>query len=130
MAAAPVYAATPLIGAGLVPGTADTSTTAPTHVTTIVTAGANGTKISQLDLIPTATVVAGIVNVFLYDGTNYHLHEPIAITAATVSTTAPGVKTTYTYDNLVIPNGWTLVVSNTVAGNVSLIEVNAFGASL
>lgn len=130
MAAAPAYADTPVLWCGLVPSTQDTSTTAPSHVTSLGSAGSNGTKIVQIDVTPTATVVAGVVNVFLYDGTAYHIHEQVTIAAATVSATSPGVKQSYFYDNVVLPSGWSLVVSNTEASNVSLIEVNAFGASL
>lgn len=128
MAAAPAYAVTSRVLAGLVPATQDTSNTAPTHVTSLGSAGSNGTKIAQIDVIPTATVVAGIVNIFLYDGTNYHLHEPVTIPAATVSATAAPVKQSFTYDNLVLPSGWSLAVSVTVAGDVGIIEVNAQGA--
>jgi hypothetical protein len=130
MAAAPAYAATPIAWTGLVPSTADTSWTAPTHVTTIGSAGASGTKIVQVDVIPAGTVVAGLVNVFLFDGTSYHLHESVTIAAYTSSTTAAPPKQSFTYDNLVLPNGWSLVVATTVSGNVSLVEVNAYGASL
>jgi len=130
MAAAPAYAATPVAWCGLVPGTQDTSTTAPSHVTSLGSAGANGTKITQIDVIPTATVVAGIVYVFVYDSVTYHLHEAVTIAAATYSTTAAPVKQSYYYDNMVLPNGWSLVASNSVASNVSIVEVNAFGASL
>jgi hypothetical protein len=128
MAASPSYAATPRALCGLVPSTADTSTTAPTHVTSLGSAGSSGTKINQIDVTPVATVVAGVVNLFLYDGTAYHLHEPVTITGATVSATVPGVKQSFPYDNLVLPSGWSLVISNTESSNVSLIEVNAFGA--
>ena len=131
MAAAPSYAATPVTWAGLVPSTNDTSFTAPSHVTTLGTGGSSGTKITQIDVIPTATVVAGLVNVFLFDGTTYHLHESVAINAATVNATTAPVKTSLYYDNLVLPSSsWTLACSNTEASNESLIEVNAFGASL
>jgi hypothetical protein len=128
LAASPVFAVTPRSMCGLVPSTADTSNTAPTHVTSLGSAGSSGTKISQIDVTPVGTVVAGIVNVFLYDGTTYHLHEPVTIPAATVSTTAAPVKQSYYYDNLNLPSGWSLAVSNTVSGNVSLVEVSAFGA--
>ena len=130
MAAAPSYAVTPVAWTGLVPSTNDTSFTAPTHVTSLGSAGSNGTKITEIDLIPTATVVAGLVNIFAYDGTTYHLHESVTIPAATVSATAAPVKIPLYYDNLVLPSGWSLVCSTTVAGNESLIEVNVFGASL
>lgn len=131
MAVAPVYFVTPRLLAGLVPATADTSFTAPTHLTTLGSGGANGTKISEIDVIPVGTVVAGIVNVFAYDGTTYHLLPggSVTIAAATVSTTAAPVATVLTFENLVLPSSsWSLVCSNTVAGNVSLIEVVAYGA--
>ena len=130
MAAAPAYAATPVVWSGLVPGTLDASWTAPSHVTTLGSAGSNGTKITQVDVIPAGSPSAGLVNVFAYDGTTYHLHESVTIAAATISTTAAPVKQSFYYDNLVLPSGWSLVVSNTVSGNVSIIEVNAYGASL
>ena len=132
MAAAPAYAPTPVLWCGLIPGTADTSWTAPTHVTALGTAGTAGTKIVQIDVIPAGgTVVAGLVNVFAYDGTTYHLHESVTIAAGTISTTAAPVKQTYYYDNLVLPSSsWALTVTGTVSSNAGLVEVNAFGASL
>ena len=130
MAASPAYAATPVIWAGLVPGTADGGWTAPSNITTLGSAGASGTKITQIDITPAGTVVAGLVNVFLYDGSAYHLHESVTIAAQTLSTTAAPVKQSFYYDNLVLPSGWSLRVTNTVSGNVSLITVTAAGASL
>lgn len=130
MAAAPAYAATPVVWSGLVPGTADTSWTAPANVTNLGSAGASGTKVVQVDVIPAGTVVAGLVNVFLHDGSIYHLHESVTIAAYTSSATAAPPKQSFTYDNLVLPNGWSLRVTTTVAGNVSLVKVNAYGASL
>jgi hypothetical protein len=130
MAASPAYAATPVIWAGLIPAAADVSFTAPTNFTTLGSAGASGTKIVQIDVEPVATTVAGLVNIFAYDGTTYHLMESVVISAATVSTTAAPVKQTFVYDNLVLPNGWSLRVTGTIAGNVSLVKVVAYGASL
>jgi len=130
MAAAPAYAATPVAWCGLVPATADSSFTAPANVTILGSAGSSGTKITQIDVIPVGTVVAGLVNVFAYDGTTYHLLPPFTIPAGTVNTTTAPVPQTATYDNLVLPSGWSLRVTTTVSGNVSLVEVNAYGASL
>jgi len=130
MAAAPSYAVTPVAWTGLVPATADTNWVTPVHVTTLGSAGSNGTKITQIDVIDAGTESAGLVNLFLYDGTNYHLHESITIAAATPSTTVAAVKTSLYYDNLVLPTGWSLVCTTTVVADESLIEVNAFGASL
>jgi len=129
MATAPVYFATPRLLAGLVPSTQDTSFTAPAHVTSLGSGGSNGTKISEIDVTPVATVVAGLVNIFAYDGTTYHLVASVTIAAETVSATVAPVTQPLTFDNLVLPSSsWSLAVSNTEASNVSLIEVVAFGA--
>ena len=131
MAAAPAYAATPVAWTGLVPGTADSSFTAPTNQTTLGTAGNSGTKITEINVVPVGTVVAGLVNVFIYDGSTYHLWDSYTIASGTVNTTTAPVRQVFTYDNLVLPtNSWSLRVTNTVSGNVSLVEVNAVGASL
>ena len=130
MAAAPAYASTPVLWSGLVPSTNDTSWTAPTHVTTLGSAGSNGTKITEVDVIDAGTESAGLVNLFLYDGTNYHLHESVLLTALNLSTIIPPAKTSFYYDNVVLPSGWSLVCSTTVAGNESVVSVNAYGASL
>lgn len=130
MAAAPAYASTPVAWCGLVPSTFDTSFTAPSNVTTLGSAGASGTKVTQIDVTPVGTVVNGLVLVFLYDGTAYHLLEPVPVSAATVNATTAPAKTSYYYDNLVLPSGWSLRATTTVAGNQSLITVNATGASL
>ena len=129
MAATPIFTSAPRLLAGLVPGTADTSWTAPANKTSLGSGVTAGTKIIEIDVIPVGTVVAGIVNIFVYDGTTYSLWESVTISAATLSTTAAPVKQVFTYDNLVLPSSsWSLAVTNTVAGNVSLVKVIAIGA--
>jgi hypothetical protein len=87
MATSPQFAATPNIGSNPLSATADSSYTAPTHTVTIVTAGANGTKIEEIDFIGIGTTVAGVVGLYLYDGSTYHFFDSIAVTAVTPSTT-------------------------------------------
>ena len=131
MAAAPQYAATPLAGAALISNaTADTSFSVPAHATTLVTAGSNGTKLTQIDLIPAGTISSGgvVVNLFLYNGTTYYLHESVLVPAVTPATQLAPAKQSYTYDNLVLPSGWFLVATETIA--TQPVQVNAYGASL
>jgi len=128
MASDPSFAATPKVGSGLVPGTADTSLTAPTNTTTIVTGGSNGTKIEEIVVEGVGTTLGGLVNIFLYDGTTHHLYDQVAVSAITVSATATAFREVLRYVNLVLPsNTWQLRVANTVAGNVSLLKVTATG---
>lgn len=127
MSSAPEFASTPALGCGLVPGTFDTSLTAPSNATTILTAGASGSKIEELIFQGVGTTVASVVNVFAHDGSTYHLIDQVLVSAVTSSTTAVAFRTTRQYANLVLENGWTLRVSNTVAGNQSMIKVTALG---
>lgn len=130
MATTPAFAATPVAWSGLVPGTADTSLTAPTNVTTLGTAGANGTKIDAIVCQGVGTTVAGVVNIFLYDGSTYHLYDQFLVPAVTSSTTARAWRQARSYTDLVLPsNSWSLRTTVTVAGDVSLVKVTATGGS-
>jgi hypothetical protein len=92
MAASAQYASTPKIGSALLT-TADTSLTAPSTVGTVFTAGASGSRIDYIDVQGVATTVASIVNLFIYDGTNYFLYTQIPVQAITSSTTALAFNT-------------------------------------
>lgn len=127
MASTPAFAATPNVGSALVPGTADTSLTAPTNVATVFTAGANGAKIEEIVVQGVGTTVAGVVNVFRHDGSTYHLIDQFVVTVVTSSTTAAAYRLAKVYENLLLKATETLRVTITVAGDQSLLKVTAFG---
>jgi len=132
MASSPAYANVAIVGTGLAHATLDTSLTAPTNVTTLTFStaiGASGAKIEEVRVIGVGTTAAGVLNLFLYDGSTYHLVDQVAITAVTSSTTANAFFMSLRYDNLFIPNGWSMRFTNTVSGNQSLLKVIALGAN-
>lgn len=134
MATEPAFASAIKIGAATV-ATAETNLSAPAQSALIVTAGASGTKIEEvvvhaMTTTLTPTTVAGLVYLFVYDGTTYHLFDTIVITAVTASTTVPPFRTNRMYSNLVLPTGWFLRASQSIAGNASLLKVEAFGGDL
>lgn len=90
------YAATPLIQSGTTT-TADTSYTAPTNATVgvIVTAGSTGARIDNLDSITQGTSVAGLLRLWVCQGT-----MGSAISSITSATTTATV-TTATAHNLI-----------------------------
>lgn len=120
MAITAQYAAIPKIGSAVLT-TADTSLTAPTTFGTAFTAGASGSRIDYIDVQGVATTIAGLVNIFIHDGTNYRLYVQVPIQAITVSTTAPAFSTTLssnTNPNILpinLPTGHTLRVTTSVA---------------
>ena len=133
MAAAPAYAATPLAGAVLVRNTtADTAFGIPAHAELLLTAGASGTKVTEIDLTPGGTIATGgvVVNIYLYNGTTYYLapNGSVLVPAVTPAAQVPAPTIQNSYDNLVLPSGWSLYVTETVA--TQPVFVTVFGASL
>jgi hypothetical protein len=124
------YASTPKIGSALLT-TADTSLTAPSTVGTVFTAGASGSRIDYIEIQGVATTTACIVNLFIFDGTNYFLYIQVPVIAVTSSTTAPAFTATLSSNgnaNLLpinLPTGYSLraAVSVTQTG----IRVTAQG---
>ncbi len=127
MAGAPVYASTPNPVSALL-ATFDASFTAPTNVSSLVVAGANGSQVFELLCQAVATTVAGLVNVFRFDGTTYHLIDQFAVPAVTASTTGVAWREARPKTGLILKSGDTLRLSHTVAGNNSVIKATAWAA--
>jgi hypothetical protein len=124
------YASTPKIGSALLT-TADTSLTAPTTVGTVFTAGASGSRIDYIDVQGVATTVAGLVNLFIFDGTNYFLYTQVPIQAITSSTTAAAFISVLSSNGnanilpINLPTGYSLRATTSVAQTG--IRVTALG---
>lgn len=74
-----------------------------------------------------ATTVAGLVYLFLFDGTTYHLYDDIAVTAVTASATVAPFRASRTYTNFWMKTGWSLRASQSILGNASILKCEAFG---
>jgi|SRR5579863_525306 len=130
MSNVPAFASTPIVGYADVPSGADTSYTAPATTTTATFApvlGANGSKITEVDYMALGSTLNGLVNVFLFDGSAYHLVDTVTITASTASTTAAGNSYKKLYNNFFVPNGWSIRVTSTVGSQ--LIGVRFYGGN-
>lgn len=127
MAASPVFAVTPIVGMAQV-SVANTNRdgTTGTYVT-LLTAGASGTRVAEIVTQGAVTTTAGMVRLFLTDGTTTRMFDEISIAAATVSATVKGNRVSTTYNNLVIPSGWSIRAST---HNGEAINVWALGANL
>ena len=112
-----------------VPATLDASLTAPTNVATVFTAGASGSKIEQIALMQIAnTTAGGLVNIFLYDGTTYHLFDQFQFGTLTLPTTTTTPRQDKYYANLVLKTGWSVRATVNVAAGQSAFKVFALGA--
>lgn len=130
MASAPVFAVTPKIGVAAV-STANTNFDGTGTVPTIFTAGANGSKIDEVRIQATVDPADSMLNLFLHDGTNFWYFDSIDLgNPATGSTTVEPYSTSITYENLVLPTGWSLRASVTVALTTGVLNVFAFASDL
>ena len=127
MATAPAFAVTPRIASVNV-ATANTNRDGTGTVATLITGAATGTRIAEIVCQAKVTTTAGMVRIFLYDGTTYYFFDEVSIAAATVSATVKGTRQSVLYANLVLPNAnWSVRVST---HNAESIDVTALGADL
>ena len=130
MATTAQYAATPRVGSATLT-TADTSLTAPSTVGTVLTAGSSGTRIDYIEVIGVATTTACIVNLFIYDGTNYILWQQVPITAITTGTTTTSFVANLSSNGnanvmpLTLPTGYSLRATVTITQTG--VRVTAYG---
>ncbi len=92
-----------------------------------MTGVAAGTKVEEIVFQGIGTTVAGIINVYVYDGTNYNLIDQVLVTAITSSTTATMFRARRQYQNLLLPStSHSIRVSSMVASQ--LVQVSVTGA--
>ena len=130
MAASPAFISAPRIGRCSL-STANTATDGTGTITDLITGVSAGTRVLSINVQGTATVVAALVNIFLYDGTNYDLFDQFTITATTGSNTVKGYRLVTAYTDLVLPTAsWKLGATISVAPSSGTVRVAAFGGDL
>jgi hypothetical protein len=123
------YASVPKVGVGQI-STANTTRDGTGTIGTVFTAGTNGSRIDMIDVQATATTTAGMVRLFVHNGTNAILLGELPVVAVTPSGTSPAFTmqlNTNTMSQLlpiVLPTGWSLRAST---NNAEAFNVIAFG---
>lgn len=127
MATSPAFAVTPRLASVNI-ATANTNRDGTGTVATLITGAATGTRIAEIVVQARVTTTAGMVRIFLYDGTTYRFFDEVSVAAATVSATVKGTRVSTTYNNLILPSAsWSIVVAT---HNAESIDVIALGADL
>lgn len=93
MASTPTYAATPKSTVAQVTA-ANTNRDGTGTIATIYTAGASGSRIDRLNIKAAGTTTAGMLRLFLHDGTNARLLTEVAVFALTPSATVKTFEAT------------------------------------
>jgi hypothetical protein len=97
-------------------------------IVTVFTAGASGSRIDDIYITATGTTTAGVVRLFLNDGTNTYLFEEILVTAITPSTTVSVFQAVLLNQAIVLASGWSLRAStnNAETFNIQVTRAGDF----
>ena len=95
-------------------------------IATVITGAATGTRVDDIEISATGTTTAGIVRLFLHDGTNTRLLREILVQAITPSTTTAVWNTRITDLALILQNAsWSLRASTHNAETFNLAVTRA-----
>jgi hypothetical protein len=94
-------------------------------IVNVETAGASGTRIDDIVIIATGTTTAGMVRLFLHDGTNARLWREVPVTAITPSATVQAFTATLSSLALVLQTGWSLRASTHNAETFNVLVTRA-----
>lgn len=130
MADNPSYISTPRIGRCSLQ-TANTATDGTGTITDLLTGVAAGTRVLSVNVQGTVQTAGALVNLFLWDGTQWDLFDQITITATTGNNTTKAYRLVTQYTDLVLPSAtWKLGATITVQPTSGTVRVAAFGGDL
>lgn len=102
--------------------TANTNLDGTGTIATIVTAGSAGSLIELVRVKAVVTTTAGMVRLFIHDGSNARLYKEIAVTAITPSGTVQSFEAEYEPTTpLVLQSGYSLRASTNNAETFNII---------
>lgn len=122
----PIFPASVALGMVQI-STANTNRDGTGTMGTLLTAGANGTRIDRLVIKATVTTTAGMVRFFVHDGTNTRLIREVVVSAITVGASTSAFESDLVTPDLYLPtSSYQLRVSTEKA---ETFNVFAFGGS-
>ena len=129
-ATSPIFPNVPIIGiASLANATAVTSRlpiTGTTGLVKLTDTSTNGARIDAITVKASGNSTAGLLDVWIYNGTTSYLYDEIAYATVTANTTTVSNVATQTYTTLTLPPTYQLYVSQQVTSNCAVF---AFGGN-
>lgn len=123
------FAATPRASVATI-STANANRDGTGTIVSLFSAGINGSRVERIQIKATGTTTAGMVRLFLYDGTTYHLIQEVSVTAITPGTNTQSFTSSLAFGSatpLFIPVGYSL---GAATNNAETFRVVAFGGDL
>ena len=120
------YASTPRQAIAAI-ATANTAKDGTGTLGTVFTAGASGSRIDAINIKATVTTTAGMVRLFVHNGTSAFLLTEVSVIAVTSSATAPSWEAQMNTNTmtqilpLLLPTGYSLRASTNNAENFNVL---------
>lgn len=118
------YAATPKTAVVLI-STANTARDGTGTLGTVFTAGSSGSRIDDIVIEATATTTAGMVRLFLHNGTSAFLWKEVPVSAVTPSATVGTFSSLLYNQALILQTGWSLRASTHNAETFNVLVTRA-----
>lgn len=126
MASTPAFISTPKIGIANISAANTNRDGTGAHVT-VITAGANGTRVNEIVVKAEDNPADSIIILWIHDGSTAFIFDEIDMgDPADADNTVTAFRYTKEYNNLVLPNTYSLRASLTVvptAGDVNVIAL-------
>lgn len=109
----PIFTLTPNIGAVAI-STANTNRDGTGTIGTVLTAGANGTRVHRITVEATVTTTSGMVRLYIYTGSTYYMWKEVLVSAITVGAAVKAFTEVIELVGdraLVLPTGYSLRAS-------------------
>jgi hypothetical protein len=125
MATTAQYAATARTAVAQVT-TANTNRNGTGTIVTVFTGGSSGSRIDDISIVATGTTTAGVVRLFLNDGTTSYLWQEILVPAITPSTTVAVFSAALLNQSLILASSsWSLRASTNNSETFNILVTRA-----
>jgi hypothetical protein len=126
----PIFTLVPIIGRARI-STANASRDGTGTLGTIVTGATDGTRIDRIIITATVSTTAGMIRLFINDGTNIRAFREVPVTVITVGASTPAFTATIISPDtqaplLVLPSGYILAAGT---HNAESFDVLALGGA-
>lgn len=107
----PIFTLTPISAVAQI-ATANTNRDGTGTIGTVYSAGANGGRVEYIRIQAAGTTTAGVIRLFIHDGSAYRLWKEILVSAITPSASVEAYSAEYVPSvALVLPTGYSLRAS-------------------
>lgn len=124
MATTAQYASTPRSASAQI-STANTNRNGTGTIVSVFSAGSNGSRVDDIWVVATGTTTAGVVRLFISDGSNIRLWRELIVPAITPSTTVPVYNAVLYEQALILQNGWSLQAATNNAETFNVLVTRA-----